>query len=297
MCRLTGHGTNRDANSGWCGRVVWWPHLISRIFLLAGMLGAGLSHAQQAPAPLPEVSLAVGSVTSVTEGTEVVFTLERTGATSEALAVMVRLSETGSMLSRRRPAAGNYEYLTVTFGVGESSEVLRAPTDDDAVVEDPSTVTAWLLPDVSTDYTVGSARLARVTVTDNDAATFTVLAAPAEIAEGETAAIAVNVEGGVFAQNQPITLDFSGDSQAADYRVADNNNQPLTSPYTLILPAGEVAVTAAVTALADGEAESAETVVVEARHDSAVIGTANVTLAASDAALGNEAEAGLPVTK
>ena len=46
---------------------------------------------------------------------------------------------------------------------------------------------------------------------------------------------------------------------------------------------------AAVTALADGEAESAETVVVEARHDSVVIGTANLTIAASDAALENEA--------
>ena len=183
MCGPTGHGMNRDANSGWCGRVsgcaVWWTRLISWVVLLVCMLGAGLSHAQQAPAPLPEVSLAVGSVTSVTEGTEVVFTLERTGATSEALAVMVRLSETGSMLSRRRPAAGNYEYMIVTFGAGESSTTLRAPTNDDAVVEAPSTVTAWLLPDVSTDYRVGSARLARVTVTDDDTATFTVLAAPA----------------------------------------------------------------------------------------------------------------------
>ena len=220
----------------------------SRFVLLASMLSAAMSHSQQTPAPLPEVSLAAGPVTetvrpvstqertgvapgsaaSVTEGTDAVFTLNRTGATSEALAVMVRLSETGSMLSRRITAAGNYEYVTVTFGAGESSAVLRAPTDDDAVVEASSTVTAWLLPDVSTDYTVGGARLARVTVTDNDTATFTVIVAPAEIAEGGTAAIVVNVEGGVFAQNQPITLDFSGDAQASGYRVADTNNRPLT---------------------------------------------------------------------
>ena len=62
--------------------------------------------------------MALSSVTSVTEGTDAVFTLERTGATSEALAVMVRLSETGSVLSSRITAAGDYEYLTVTFGVG-----------------------------------------------------------------------------------------------------------------------------------------------------------------------------------
>ena len=98
------------------------------------------------------------------------------------------------------------------------------------------------------------------------------------------------LRGGVFAQNQPITLDFSGDAQASGYRVADTDNRPLTAPHTLILPAGEVAVMAAVTALADGEAESAETVVVEARHDSVVIGTANLTIAASDAALENEAK-------
>ena len=119
MCGLTGHGMNRDANSGRCGRVsgcaVWWTRLISWVVLLECMLGAGLSHAQQAPAPLPEVSLAAGpvtertgavsertgvassSVTSVIGGTDAVFTLERTGATSEALAVMVRLSETGSV--------------------------------------------------------------------------------------------------------------------------------------------------------------------------------------------------------
>ena len=150
-------------------------------------------------------------------------------------------------------------------------------TDDDAVVEAASVVTAEVV--AGNDYAVASgAASAEVTAEDNDEASFTVSAAPDEIAEGESSAVTVAIVNGVtFARDQTITLDFAGSTatKGDDYTV---------SSETLTLGAGTGSVTVTLTAVDDSDEESDETVSVAVVHKGTTVGTATVTIAPSDEA-------------
>ena len=162
-------------------------------------------------------------------------------------------------------------------------------TDDDAVVEAASVVTAAVV--AGNDYAVASgAASAEVTAEDNDEASFTVSAAPDEIAEGESSAVTVAIVNGVtFARDQTITLDFAGSTatKGDDYTV---------SSETLTLGAGTGSVTVTLTALDDSDEEGAETVSVAAAHEGATVGTATVTITDGDGTLLTAAFADLPET-
>ena len=215
----------------------------------------------------PEVSIAAGP-DSVQEGNPATFTLSRTDPAA-ALTVTVSVTESGAMLSGAPPE-------TVAFGAGESARTLSVATDDDAVVEAASTVTAVVV--AASGYRVApGAASAEVEVEDDDAATFDVTVNPAEIAEGEASTVTVAITNGVtFAADQAIALEFTGSTAAkgADFVV---------SPETLTLVAGQGTVTATVTAVDDSGEESAETIAVAASHDGTRIGTATVTISANDA--------------
>ena len=215
----------------------------------------------------PEVSIAAGS-DSVEEGDPATFTLSRTDPAA-ALTVTVSVTESGAMLSGAPPE-------TVAFGAGESARTLSVATDDDAVVEAASTVTAVVV--AASGYRVApGAASAEVEVEDDDAATFDVTVNPAEIAEGEASTVTVAITNGVtFAADQAIALEFTGSTAAkgADFVV---------SPETLTLVAGQGTVTATVTAVDDSGEESAETIAVAASHAGTQIGTATVTISANDA--------------
>ena len=215
----------------------------------------------------PEVSIAAGP-DSVEEGDPATFTLSRTDPAA-ALTVTVSVTESGAMLSGAPPE-------TVAFGAGESAKTLSVATDDDAVVEAASTVTAVVV--VASGYRVApGAASAEVEIEDDDAATFDVTVNPAEIAEGEASTVTVAITNGVtFAADQAIALEFTGSTAAkgADFVV---------SPETLTLVAGQGTVPATVTAVDDSGEESAETIAVAASHDGTQIGTATVTISANDA--------------
>ena len=71
------------------------------------------------------------------------------------------------MLGASRPS-------TSTLDAGDSSTVLAVATDDDNVVEDASEITVVVQADTNTPltYSVGLTGRATLTVTDNDAAAF-----------------------------------------------------------------------------------------------------------------------------
>ena len=252
--------------------------------------GAGNFNTASAPfeiaiAGLPDVSIAPPSSTAtggkatksdeqaksdpaVTEGQDVVFTLTRTGITTDALTVNVSVSETGSMVDGAPPA-------TVTFQADVATATLTVATHDDSVVEASSTITASIA--AGNGYSLDAeATSASSAVYDNDTAMFSVSASPEEIDEGETSTVTVAVSNAVtFAADQTITLAF-GDGTATkgtDFTV---------SAETLTLAAGASSVTATVTAVDDTDAEEAETVVVAASHAGDGIGSASVSIAASD---------------
>ena len=227
-------------------------------------LSQGIEATVAGPAQ-PEVSIA-GAAT-VTEGTDAAFTLTRTEPVGDALTVAVEVTETGSMLGANPPAS-------VTFGAGDDTATLLVATDDDAVAEGPSTVTATVAG--GTGYTAApGADSAQVTVQDNDAV-FEFSVDPLEVVESGAAAITLTIANGVtFAQAQGIALDFSGSAtKGGDYVV---------SAETLALAAGAGSVAATLIAVHDAEEEGAETVTVTASHGGTVVGTATVTIAASEA--------------
>ena len=124
-------------------------------------LAEGVSATVPGPATvLPEVS--VTAVTSpVKEGAEAVFTLTRTGAAAPGLTVSVSVTESGSMLAGVPPGV-------VGFTAGSATAELRVATEDDAVTEAASTVTASVT--AGTGYAVDvQAGSAAVVVEDDDA--------------------------------------------------------------------------------------------------------------------------------
>ena len=217
-----------------------------------------------APA-LPTVSIIAAGAT-VPEGSAATFTLARSGPTTAPLDVTVTVTETAAMLSGAAPA-------TVSFGVGDAAATLAVATADDAVVEAPSTVTATLT--AGPGYALAQAATAAVAVTDDDAAVFAVAAAPTRIDEGGASTVTVSVSNGVvFAADQAITLSASGTATADDYAL---------DPAVLTLAAGASAAAATVTAADDADEEPDETLTLTALHDGTAVGSATVTVAASDA--------------
>ena len=106
-------------------------------------------------------------------------------------------------------------------------------------------------------------------------------AAPAAVEEGGASTLSITSLSGALAEDRTIALRVSGTAAASDYEIAVDG-QTLASPYTLRLAAGAVAVAATVGAVDDDIAEPDETVTLTASHDGGDIGSATVTILASD---------------
>ena len=136
-------------------------------------------------AALPAITIAAGA-SPVTEGTSAVFTLSRTGSTTDALTVNVTVSEAGGDMV----AASNEGDRTVTFLTNSTTVTLSIATASDSVAEANSVVTATISADTGSpaSYSVGAPGSAMVTVRDDDS-NITVPGAPTDLsasAAGET---------------------------------------------------------------------------------------------------------------
>ena len=116
-------------------------------------------------AALPAITIAAGA-SPVTEGTPAVFTLSRTGSTTDALTVNVTVSEAGGDMV----AASNEGARTVTFLANSTTVTLSIATASDSVAEANSVVTATISADTGSpaSYSVGAPGSAMVTVRDDD---------------------------------------------------------------------------------------------------------------------------------
>ena len=110
---------------------------------------------------LPLVTIEADSA-YVTEGSDAVFKLTRTGETTDALTVALTAAETGAMLA----GAGA---TTATFAEGEAETELGVATAGDDTVENDSTLTVTLTS--GTTYRLGTndQREAAISVLDDDA--------------------------------------------------------------------------------------------------------------------------------
>ncbi len=105
---------------------------------------------------LPVVAVRAGP-TPVTEGTDAVFILSRTGETTTALTVTLQVSETGDMISGAEPSGA-------TFDTGVQRVTLAVQTEADAIDEQDSQISMRVTAGAL--YSVGFS--ATVTVRDDD---------------------------------------------------------------------------------------------------------------------------------
>ena len=109
---------------------------------------------------LPVVTITRGP-SPVNEGTDVTFTLNRTGTTVASLSVTLNVSENEDMISGEVPS-------DAVFEVNATQIQITIQTEADAVDEPDSVITATVIADVGASYSVGAPSSGSVTVRDDD---------------------------------------------------------------------------------------------------------------------------------
>ena len=183
----------------------------------------------------------------ITEGASIVFAVSRTGATSSALTVDVRVTETGDMV-----AAGEEGSRSVTIPFGDSSASFTVATVDDSDIEPDSAVAVTVTSGVG--YGVVSPGSASVTVTDDDLPLVAVGAAGSPITEGDSAHFALSRTGST---TSPLTVDLTVSETGGDMVApTDEGSRSVT------IPAGDSSASFAVATVDDSDDESDSTVTV-----------------------------------
>ena len=216
-------------------------------------------------------SLPVVSIAAVQErllGPIGEFMLSRTGPTTEPLEVQVLFTSSRSQAARP---------VTARFRAGQASVTRRVQGGDNRLVEDDITMT-WTLQE-GEGYTLSAEQAsASLVLEESEIPEFALSVAPAEIAEGESATVTVEITNGVrFAEDQTITLEVAGGT-------ADSGTDFTLSSQSLRLRRKTSSATATLEALGDEGGEGDETVSVTARHGGEAIGTQTVTITDSSAA-------------
>ena len=154
--------------------------------------GEATRSAMVATSDVPEVTIAPkDGATTVTEGTAVGFTLTRTGATTNALTVEVRVTQTGAVIK----TANSYQApTTVAFTAGATTATLTVETQADTVNEANGAITAAVTAGIG--YTLGTTVSATVAVTDDDDPQVEVSFIPGSYTahEGGTATVRVRLD-------------------------------------------------------------------------------------------------------
>ena len=171
-------------------------------------------------------------------------------------------------------ASGDYSLspLSLTLGAGDMSVTASVTAVDDSVIDGGDETVV-----VTASHGGGAVGSATVTIGDNDTPTWSVVAVPARVAEGAVSTVTVSV-GKAFEADQTITLAVGGTAASGDYS--------LSPSLSLTLVAGDVSVTASVTAVDDSVIDGGdETVVVTASHGGGAVGSATVTIGDNDTAV------------
>ena len=173
-------------------------------------------------------------------------------------------------------ASGDYSLSSssLTLAAGDMSVTATVTAVDDSVIEGGDETVV-----VTASHGGGAVGSATVTIEDNDTPVWSVVAGPARVAEGAASTVTVSVDK-EFEVDQTITLAVGGTAASGDYSLSSSS---------LTLAAGDMSVTATVTAVDDSDEESDETVVVTASHGGGAVGSATVTIEANDTPVSTDA--------
>ncbi|GDY11237.1 hypothetical protein LBMAG53_01140 [Planctomycetota bacterium] len=138
----------------------------------------------------PTITIGPASA-SVTEGSSAIVTL--TSSSTLVVSKTINLTLGGVAPTSRyvlSGASGSGTTRTIAFPSGAKTVDLTLTPDDDAVVEDPMSVTLTVVP--GTGYTVGTSKVATITINDNEP-TITLSQTTIEILEGTSGTIQLNL--------------------------------------------------------------------------------------------------------
>ncbi len=173
---------------------------------------------------------------------------------------------------------------TISLGVLS----FRLVVTDDTVYEADETIELRLSVTGHPAATVSDDTTQTITLIDNDTTPVLSLSSlsvgATEINEGASTDVVVEITNeSVYAEDQTIALEFTGDAMPEDDYTVSVDGSPLPSPYELTLPAGASSVTATITATDDTEIEVDETITITARHEGDTIGEETITITSNDA--------------
>ena len=202
--------------------------------------------------------VAEGAASTVTVSVDKAFEVDQT----------ITLAATGGTAS-----SGDYSLssLSLTLVAGDMSVTASVTAVDDSVIDGGDETVV-----VTASHGDGAVGSATVTIGDNDTPTWSVTAVPARVVEGAVSTVTVSVDK-AFEADQTITLTVGGTAASGDYSL---------SSLSLTLGAGDMSVTASVTAVDDSVIDGGdETVVVTASHGGGAVGSATVTIEDNDTAV------------
>ncbi len=233
----------------------------------------------------PVLSLSVGA-TVIDEGASVDITVMTT-ATGSVYAEdqTIALEFTGDAMPEDdytvsvdgSPLSSPYE-LTLPAGASSVTATITA-TDDRVHEADDETI------EITARHGADIIGTETIAIIDDDAVPELDLSVSAvTIDEGESIDITLEITNeSVFAEDQTIALEFTGDAMPEDDYTVSVDGSPLSSPYELTLSAGASSVTATITATDDMTAEADETITITARHEGDTIGEETITITDNDA--------------
>ena len=244
-------------------------------------------------ATLPTPATATGTITdddnpptlsfvdaSAIEGAPVTFTVSLSAASGKTVTVDYLTSvEAGDTAS-----SGDFTAApgTLTFAPGATTGTVAVTTTHDTTDEDDETFTLTLSN--ATDATLPADTDKMGTITDNDSAPTLALAVDDnEINEGDatlTVVLTASISGSRYAEDQEVTLSFSGtatEGASSDYAVSRTS-------LTLAKETGNASATATVTVYDDAidEAVDRETIVVALKLDGTTVDTVTITVVDDD---------------
>ena len=230
-----------------------------------------------------EVSVAVAPASVSEDGaSNLVYTFQRTGATTDSLTVNYTVGGSAVLTSDySQTGATTYSTSagTIKFAAGESSKTITIDPKSDTTVEADETVILTLNANMA--YTVGSQSSATGTITNDDFPKITVAVSPASVVEnGATNAIGTFSRTG--ATTLPLTVNFTVGGTATfntDYSTSGAASF-IESTGSVTFAVGQSTVKVTLDPTGDTLVEPNETVILGvAAGNGYTIGTANSAIA------------------
>lgn len=224
---------------------------------------------------LPVVTIAATTADADELGTDGLFTISRTGETTEALDVTFVVGGTAT-------AEDDYTVIatTITILAGQSSVTVPVSVINDDLVEVAETVVIMLTD--GDDYDLGDAVEATVTITSEDVLPIvTITAVNSEISELDGSTVYTISRTGPTTEALEVSFSIGGTAQAG----TDYTNIAIT---TVVIASGESSVIIPLTAINDELVESDETITLtlteSQTYEVGATSAATVTLLSEDAA-------------